>query len=140
MVEITARRRQWVEPLLEPSLETHPHDLAVIADEVRGYDRLDISREPPATRGEVEALMGKADVDPGVDQIAELCPVLQVAGAAVDLVNDDALGLALPQFGHHARELPAALFRRGLHFLKPLDDREGIAARVRLNGASLFVE
>ena len=49
---------------------------AEIPDEIRGYYRLDVSREPAAARAEVVVLVRKVNIHAGVDEFAKIRPVL----------------------------------------------------------------
>ena len=79
-------------------------------------------------------------VDTTVDQVAKVRPVLEVARAPVDLVNDNALRVTLLQFGKHAREQCSTLLRGRFLLLEPLSDLQALPGSIRLNGASLFLK
>ena len=63
-----------------------------------------------------------------------------MAGAAVDLVNDDTLGLSLAQTSEHLGEDGAPTLCRGLALFKPLGDSETVALGVTGDGVLLLVE
>ena len=46
---------------------------------------------------EIQTFIGTLNFDSLVNEFTEIGPIFEIAGAAVDLVYDDAIGLALPQ-------------------------------------------
>jgi hypothetical protein len=83
--------------LFDAAVETLPGLFAKVADVVRGDDGLDVGRQPAAPRVEIEIFIGAMDFNAVVEQFHQLGPVLHVARAPVNLVNDDAGGFLMLQ-------------------------------------------
>lgn len=107
-VQVSDRGSERVDAL--PKAFLHPLERLVskVADVVGGHHRLDVGCEPSTSRPQVEILSRKANVDPGVDQLAEVRPVSEIASASVDLVDHHAGGSTRAQELHESSEHRAA--------------------------------
>jgi hypothetical protein len=75
-----------------------------------------------------------------IDQLSEVCPVLEVAGAAINLVDDDTICLTFSEiFERSSEDRPAALCS-SFQFLEPGTDAKTLARRVPLDRCSLFLK
>ena len=92
----------------------------------------------PAARGQVQRFIGKMDFHAPVDQFAEVCPVPEIPGAAVDLVDDDADSGLLPEQFHHRAEDGTALFGRRFLLFKPAGNLQLVSLGVAFNGVFLL--
>src|SRR6185369_15860607 len=138
-VEIAERRLERVDALLETAVETLERLLAQVADEVCRDDCLDIGSQPATSGVKVERLIDEMDGDAGVDKLAEVGPIPQVPRAPVDLVDDESVGLALPQEAEHLRELRATALRRRPGLLEPLGNGEAVGRGIAGDRIALFL-
>ena len=77
-------------------------------------------------------------VGTAVYEIPKIGPVAQIARTAVDLVDEEAVGLPGAQGIHHHREGAPPLLGCRFCLLEPLRDGEAGTRRVRLDRASLL--
>ena len=75
-----------------------------------------------------------------VDQFPDTRPVPEVSGAAVDLVNHDAVSLAPAQELQHLGENRTAAFGRGLTLFKPVGYFQRFPSAVSDDGVPLFLK
>jgi hypothetical protein len=87
---------------------------------------------------EIKRLIREVDFDALIDEFAEVCPVFEVPGTAVDLVDQDASRLSLAQGLEHLCPDRAAFLRRRLPLFEPIGNREVRASCVSLNCVPLF--
>src|SRR5437868_5324829 len=140
LVEVADRSAQGIDAFLESSVEPLPRFLAVVADEVCCYDRENVCRETAAAGVEIQGFVRQVDIEAGVDQLAQVGPVAQVACAAVDLVNYDAVSFALAERREHGAEGRPAARRCGDVVFVPADDREAVLVGIGLDRRALFLE
>jgi len=117
-VAIPERSRPREESLFEAAVHAFDGFLTEIPDVVGGHDGLDVSREPSATRAQIERVMGDVDFEPAVDQLAEVRPIVQVASRPIDLVDHDASPRPAGQPSHQTRKGWAATFGGRLLFFE----------------------
>jgi hypothetical protein len=86
------------------------------------------------------SFVGKVDFNPLIDDLTEGGPVLEIAGGAVDLVDDHAASLARSQVSDHLGEHWSAGTGGGLAFFKPLHHLHAIALRVGGDGVALLFQ
>ena len=79
------------------------------------------------------------DFNPAIDQCAEVGPVSEIAGTAVDLVNDDAARVSTREGGQHLAELRATLLGSRLLLFEPTGDRESLPLGERLDRRALLL-
>lgn len=140
VVDVPERCSQGVEALLETAIEAFAGLFAKVADEVRRDHGLDVGGEPAAAGREVERLVAEVHLDAEVDELADLGPVLEVAGAPVDLVDDDAGGLAGTQLPQHRRECRPAELRGRHRLFEPFADVELVFQGVALDRRLLLLQ
>ena len=123
-VQVADRRAVRSEALFQASANPTLRFLAEIPDEVCRDDCLDVRREPAAPRAHVQVVACEVNRDPRVDEFSELGPVLQVLGAPVDFLDDEAIRLLFSEKSENlAPDRPAAP-GRGLHLLMPAGDEQ----------------
>src|SRR5689334_19768979 len=132
-VQITQRGRHWVEALLQPPVKTLFDFFPEISAVIRGNDRLHVSGKHPAWGSQIERLRCKMDLDAGFHELADLGPIFQVSGRAVDLMDDYAFGLALLQEPKHFVEYWTPDFGCRFATLKPSGNLKILALGVALN-------
>ena len=91
---------------------------------------MDVRGEAPAARLEVETLVREMDFNAGVNQLSKIRPVLEVPGASIDLVDDDAFCFSLSKTSKHLGKQGTAALRGRLAFFKPRQDRQAVALGV----------
>ena len=89
---------------------------------------------------QVQRFVDKVDFNAAVDKFAEVSPVAEIAGAPVDLVDDDAAGTAPFELLDHLAEKRSAAFGRRLQFFEPSRDLQAMSLGVLLNGSPLLLE
>ncbi len=90
LVAIAERSRPREESLFEAAVHAFDRFLAQVPDVVCGHDGLDVSRQPAATRTQIKRVMRDVDLEPAVDQLAEVRPIPQIACRPIDLVDHNA--------------------------------------------------
>jgi len=123
-VQIADGRRTRIEPLLQPLLDAALRFLPQVTDVVGGDHGLDVGSQPATSGIHVDAFAGEVDGDALVDEFSEIRPVFEVAGRAVDLVDDESVRLTLPESLQDLAEDWPTPFRGGLLLLEPTDDQE----------------
>src|SRR3546814_14627948 len=121
-IEVPERRTSRVEALAQPCLDTLEALFAEVADVVGGDHGLDVGRQAAATRPEVDAVVREVHIDAAVEQLAEVRPVSEVPGSAVDLVEDDAGGPNAGEETDHGAEYPTSRIRPWPQHLEPPAD------------------
>jgi hypothetical protein len=96
-VEIPERSAARQNALLQASVDALQGFLAEVPDVLDGKDHLDVRGEAAAVGAEVHVLVREVNVHPLLDQLVDVGPVAEVARAAVDFVDYDAVGFALPE-------------------------------------------
>src|SRR3546814_236096 len=139
-IEVSERSPSRVEALAQSCLDTLEALFAEVADVVGGDHGLDVGRQAAATRPEVDAVVREVHIDAAVEQLAEVRPVSEVPGSAVDLVEDDAGGTTAGEATDHAAEYPTSRLRRCLHLFEPLADSEAVERGVPLDCLTLGSE
>src|SRR3546814_10039317 len=132
-IEVPERRTSRVEALAQPCLDTLEALFAEVSDVGGGDHGLDVGRQAAATRPEVDAVVREVHIDAACEQLAEVRPVSEVPGSAVDLVEDDAGGTTAGEATDHAAEYPTSRLRRCLHLFEPLADSEAVERGVPLD-------
>lgn len=94
-VQVPHRRGVRQEALLQSLLDAALRFFPQIPDVVRGDNRLDVCREPPAPGVHIDTLAGEVDRNASVDELSEIRPVLQVPGTPIHLVDDETLSVVL---------------------------------------------
>lgn len=95
LIEVPNRGGHRVEALLQPAVDAFARFFPQVPDEVRGDYGLDVSAEASPARPHIQTLVGKVDVDILVNEFTEDRPILEIAGAAINLVQNDAFALSL---------------------------------------------
>ncbi|HUO50248.1 MAG TPA: hypothetical protein VMU25_01630 [Candidatus Paceibacterota bacterium] len=67
-------------------------------------------------------------------------PIFEIAGAAIDLVKDDAGVLTLLECGEHAGELASTDFRGRFSLLEPCGNGDAISRGEVRDGVFLFLQ
>src|ERR1700722_4828358 len=94
-VEIPQRSRQRIEPLLQATVKPLSSFFPQVTDIVGGDHGLNVPRQSAASCVEIQTFIRKVNLNPGVDQLTEIGPVLQISCAAINLVNNHASCRAL---------------------------------------------
>jgi hypothetical protein len=139
-IQIADWCRDWVKPLLQTSIEPFPRLFAQISDEIGSNHGLDIRRKPTASRIEIKALVGEVNFNPDIHEVAEVCPVLQIARASINLVDDYTVRLTAPEKSKHIQKDRPASLRRGLPFLEGPRDLNTVFLRVSGDCILLLLE
>ncbi len=84
--------------------------------------------------------MREPHVHAHVDEFAQVSPVFEIAGAAIDFVDDDAGGVAALQLGEQPTKHLSTEFCRRLHLFVPAGDGKIISRGIRFDRAPLFLE
>src|SRR5947207_1253857 len=79
-------------------------------------------------------------LEPFIDKFAEVGPIPKVAGASVDLVNDDTRCFPAIKSLQHPRKDGAPALRCGFAFLEPFLDDDRVPLGISLDGRALFLK
>src|SRR5205085_10613385 len=103
-IYISKRGGKWKQPLLDATIEAFASFLSKITNIISRNDSLNIGRQPAASRVKIQAIIGKVNLNALIYQFSKVCPILEVSGTAVNLVNHYALGFALSQLAQYLVE------------------------------------
>lgn len=141
LVEIANRSGKRVEALLQPAVKSFSDLFAEVPDVIGGNDGLKVGGESSAPGPEIESFGREVGRDPAlINEVAELDPVMQIAGAPIDLVEDRTIRCALAQQANHLREHGTAELRCGLALLKPSLNRESVLPDVPRDRIALLLK
>ena len=140
IVDVTERCRHRVQSLLEPPPKAFYGLFPQISYVVGGNHRLDVGGQASAAGVQVQRFVREVNFSAVVDEFTEVGPVAEVAGAAINLVDDHAARTAsLELLDHLAEKRPATLGRR-FQFLEPSGDLQAVPLGVLLNCGPLLLE
>ncbi|MEI9931360.1 MAG: hypothetical protein WDM89_12660 [Rhizomicrobium sp.] len=140
LIQIANRRWKRIYALLQAAVEALLGFLAIVADEIGGDDRKHICRKPPAARTEINRFMRELEIDASVVELAEHVPVVEIAGAAVNLMDDHAPRFAFLKARQHPGEHRTARLGGGLNFNEPIDDFETALRCKPLDVVPLYIK
>src|SRR5439155_15533978 len=116
------------------------HLLTQVANIVGRNDRQEISGQFPFIRSQIDAFLGKADINALLRKVLDSTPILQVSRASVDLVEDDPGRMAFLERCDHPREFMAAYLGGRLSLFEPHGNMEAIASSEPFDRIALLLQ
>jgi len=79
-------------------------------------------------------------IDAGIDELADMIPVLEISRAAINFVDDDTASGAKAQQPQHLIERGASFFGSAFLLFKPADNFQAVTLGIARNRIPLFNE
>ena len=141
LVNVSDGRAHTEQSLLQSAIEAFAGLFPEIPNENRRQPPPECRRKGVSLSNEVKALVDEMDFDALVGEFSDGCPIFEIASAAIQLVENDALGFAGAEKLKSLVETLGVLALRGCFpFLKPCGDGELITLGIAQNRVALFLK